>query len=114
MAGGIQPVEIVVKTNMKSVDALSGALDRVEKQVGKVNKTTVFFDASGATNQLKDLKKQLEKSEKFVDQFLGRTNAARKVLERLTTAWSALGSSCLWCEKDLKTRITILNAKSVV
>ena len=78
MAGGIQPVEIVVKTNMKSVDALSGALDRVEKQVGKVNKTTVFFDASGATNQLKDLKKQLEKSEKFVDQFLGRTNAARK------------------------------------
>ena len=78
MAGGIQPVEIVVKTNMKSVDALSGALDRVEKQVGKVNKTTIFFDASGATNQLKDLKKQLEKSEKFVDQFLGRTNAARK------------------------------------
>jgi len=78
VAGGIQPVEIVVKTNMKSVDALSGALDRVEKQVGKVNKTTIFFDASGATNQLKDLKKQLEKSEKFVDQFLGRTNAARK------------------------------------
>ena len=38
MAGGIQPVEIVVKTNMKSVDALSGALDPVEKQVGKVNK----------------------------------------------------------------------------